>query len=515
MTEKSKRILILLTGSVILVFLLAFAAIGGYLLGQESSTIDERKVDVIVEEIQNDIQAERPPAAAVESSDDQANISSNNTTGDNSAPSDSSSTGDNSSTGDSSSPVDSSPTDDSSPVDDSKADENGSAESNGQSNLDTGSASNEQSLDQNESQERIPIDPEDIDEDLLIEVWEIINREFDGALPTSEEITYESIRGSMDLLDDQYSRFLSPEAAERSRIQIQGGYEGIGAYVDLTDNGDMLIVRPIDGQPADEAGILAGDIVTEVDGETIKGMALAEIVSLVTGPQGTDVTLTVYRPDTDEVLVFTITRQRIEFPLVTSRMLDENIGYVRLTSFSSGADEQLIPVMEELLENEPIGLIFDLRDNPGGLLVESLEVSDLFLADGVVAYQRDSQGNEKVFESNDGDLAEEIPLVVLVNAGSASGSEIVAGAIQDLGRGVLIGENTLGKGSVQQSYTLSDGSELRVTVARWYTPNDITIGADGIAPDIEVETPEDLGDEDDTQLNKAIEYLLELASERS
>ncbi len=473
MTDKSKKILIILIGSVALVFLLAFIAIGAFILGRNSANADEQNRTIIVDEAVRAIEKELSDSAPT-SSPDGAPTTAQDSEGDQSSASQL--------------PAQSS---------DSDAEVDSSRQT---SDVTT----------QEEKKERVPVDIDSIDGELLLEVWEIINREFDGFLPSSSEITYQSIKGSMELLEDQYSRFLPPEIAERSRIQIQGGYEGIGAYVDLTEDGNLLIVRPIDGQPADEAGLLGGDIVIEVDGSSITGMPLAEIVAMVTGPKGTEVTLTVFREETGETIEFTITRQRIDFPLVTSEMLEENIGYVRLTSFSSGADEQLIIAIEELLEDEPVGLIFDLRDNPGGLLVESIEVSDLFLPQGIVAYQRDSQGNERVFESDDGDLAETIPLVVLVNEGSASGSEIVAGAINDLDRGVLIGARTLGKGSVQQSYTLSDGSELRVTIARWYTPNNITIGMEGIAPDIEVETPLDLGGEDDGQLERAIDYLLDL-----
>ncbi|MGD2049268.1 MAG: S41 family peptidase, partial [Chloroflexota bacterium] len=186
------------------------------------------------------------------------------------------------------------------------------------------------------------------------------------------------------------------------------------------------------------------------------------------------------------------------------------IAYIRLTSFSGNASEQLSDALTSLLEDEPRALILDLRDNPGGFLSQSVEVADLFLSEGVVLYQRDSDGDEEVFESDDGDIAENIPLVVLINAGSASASEIVAGAVKDRERGTLIGENTFGKGSVQQTHTLSDGSELRVTIARWYTPGDNTIDDQGITPDIIVLTPDEFGGENDTQLQRAIEYILSL-----
>ena len=190
-------------------------------------------------------------------------------------------------------------------------------------------------------------------------------------------------------------------------------------------------------------------------------------------------------------------------------MLEDNIAYVRLTGFSGNASQQLESELEELLDQEPQALIFDLRDNPGGFLSQSVQVADLFLGEGVVLYERDGRELEEVFESEDGDLAEEIELIVLVNAGSASASEIVAGAVKDRGRGTLVGETTFGKGSVQKTHTLSDGSELRVTIARWYTPNDRSIDVEGVAPDIQVDTPEEFGGDADTQLQRAIRLILE------
>lgn len=351
---------------------------------------------------------------------------------------------------------------------------------------------------------------EEADFQLIEDVWEIINREFDGTLPDSTDVTYGAIMGSMELLDDRFTRFIPADVAERARIQIQGGYEGIGAYVDLDDDGNLLIIRPIDGQPADRAGLLSEDVVTQVDGKSITGLPVDEIVAMITGPEGTVVTLTVRRDSTGETFDLDIVRERIEIAVVSSEMLDEDIGYVRLSTFSNGADQQLSAVIQDLLDQNAIGLILDLRDNPGGLLSQAISVGDLFLTEGIVAYQRNNKGEETVFESDDGDLAEQIPLVVLVNRGSASASEIVSGAIQDLGRGLVIGEPTLGKGSVQGSYTLEDGSELRVTIARWYTPDNESITDQGIIPDIEIETPENLGGENDPQLQRAIDAILEL-----
>jgi carboxyl-terminal processing protease len=195
-------------------------------------------------------------------------------------------------------------------------------------------------------------------------------------------------------------------------------------------------------------------------------------------------------------------------PIVESEILEESVAYVRLTSFNGIAEEQLRAATEELLEANPVGLIFDLRDNPGGFLNQAVSVADLFLADGIILYERNNMGEEEIFRADDGELGESIPLVVLVNAGSASAAEIVAGAIQDNERAILIGDQTFGKGSVQQSHVLSDGSELRVTIARSYTPDNISIDKGGITPDIFVETPDEFNTENDTQLQRAIDYLL-------
>lgn len=359
-----------------------------------------------------------------------------------------------------------------------------------------------------ETAAREPVQLEDGDLGLITEVWDVIDSEFDGLLPDEEEVIYGAIRGSLDLLEDEFTRFLPPDLAERNREQLNGGFEGIGAYAELSPEGYLVIVRPIVGQPAANAGVLSGDVVTHVDGRSVLGKLLEEMIAEIRGPRGTEVTLTIVRDSAPDPFNITIVRDLIEFPIVEAEMLGQNIAYVRLTNFSSIATDRLQEALESLLEQEPRGLILDLRDNPGGFLSQSVSVADLFLTDGVVLYQRDRSGREEIFESDNGDLAEEIPLVVLVGPGSASASEIVAGAVQDRGRGAVIGENTLGKGSVQATRMLSDGSELRVTIARWYTPNNITIDGQGITPDIFVESPTEFGGSEDGQLNRAVTYIL-------
>lgn len=350
------------------------------------------------------------------------------------------------------------------------------------------------------------------EEDLAIlwEVWQLVQAEFDGDIPDDEVLRQAAIAGVLGALGDQFTRYTPPEIAERSREDLSGTFEGIGAFVRENDEGMTEIVRPIDGQPADEAGLQAGDVVVAVDGESMIGRSLEEVISLIRGPRGTDVTIAFEREGLDEPFTVTITRARVEIPIVESEMLEGDIAYIRLTSFSRNAEMQMQEHLDVLLAENPAGLILDLRDNPGGFLDQAINISDLFLESGVVLYERSTTYdiNETFSANDDGVTTETIPMVVLINAGSASASEIVAGAIRDNGRAILLGETTFGKGSVQQSHTLSDGSELRVTIARWYIPSDTSIDDVGIEPDIFVETPEDLGGEDDTQLQRAIEYLL-------
>ncbi|MEZ4519027.1 MAG: S41 family peptidase [Chloroflexota bacterium] len=348
----------------------------------------------------------------------------------------------------------------------------------------------------------------------LYTVWELLAAQYDGEVPPVEDILDAAIAGSVETLDDNYTRYVPADLAERIREDMTGAVEGIGAFVRENEEGLFEIVRPIEGQPADLAGIEAGDVVVEVDGKSMIGVNFDEVILLVRGPEGTTVNLKVAREGEDEPLEFDIVRTRFEVPVVESEMLPDEmtggvpIGYVRLTEFTANADERLREALQEILAQNPQGLVFDLRDNPGGYLDQSVAVADAFLPDGVALFERNIRGLDETFATDDGDLAESIPMVVLVNAASASASEIVAGALQDRDRAEVVGETSFGKGSVQQIYTLSDGSDLRVTIARWYTPDNHSIDKEGITPDIEVESPEAFGGMEDGQLLRAVEFLL-------
>lgn len=352
-----------------------------------------------------------------------------------------------------------------------------------------------------------PIASETLDFSVFDEVWDRVERDFDGPVPAEDDLLYGAIEGSLDQLDDRFTSFIRPDVAARLREDMEGAVSGIGAFVNENDDGLFEIVAPIEGQPAMAAGLLPGDIIIAVDGESVLDLSFDEIILLVRGPSGSEVNLLVRREGEPEPLEFTIVRATYEVPVVESEMLADDIAYVRLVDFSRNADMKLLDALEELLAQNPQGLILDLRSNPGGFLDQSISIGDIFLPQGVVAYERNRSGLDQTFTSDDGDIAETIPLVVLVNEASASAAEIVAGAIQDNGRGTIIGAQTFGKGSVQTVHTLSDGSELRVTIARWYTPGNYSIDKEGITPDIEVESPLLIGEEDDPQIQRAVEFL--------
>lgn len=339
-------------------------------------------------------------------------------------------------------------------------------------------------------------------------VWATLETEHTGDLPTQQQLREATIGCSLEAaLNDQFTSYTPPAAAARMREDMSGTFEGIGAFVEMDDEGYFVIVRPMDGQPADLVGLKAGDKIIAVNGENVVGQAMDEVISKVRGPRGTEVTLTVLR-EGQEPFDVTITRARIEIPIVESELLEEGIAYIHLTQFSRNAEEQVVEALNTLLTQNPQGLIFDLRDNPGGYLDQAIAIGDLFLSEGIIVQERNRTGLNESASADGGDTGEKIPMVVLVNVGSASASEIVAGALKENSRAILIGEITFGKGSVQYPHELSDGGEVRVTIARWYTPDNNTIDGQGITPDIEVPTPEDLMGEDDGQLQRAIEYIL-------
>lgn len=326
------------------------------------------------------------------------------------------------------------------------------------------------------------------------EAWsEIVGRAYEGA-PDDASATYESIRGSLRVLDDPYTLFTDPVINEVQSVELEGEFEGIGAFVQTDEEGRLVIQTPMRGQPAEKAGILAGDIVLEVDGQDISGMDINESVLLIRGPKGTEVLLLVQREGVDEPFEVTVTRDRIDIPSVNDvRLLEEEgapeVGYLQLTVFAAETRDELVEAIAELREQGARALVLDLRNNPGGYLNAAVGVSSEFLDEGVVTIREDSQGNRREEAVLEGGSALDIPLVVLINQGSASASEIVAGALRDYERAEIVGQTSFGKGSVQNVHELEDGSQLRVTVEIWRTPGGSLIHKRGITPDHIVEPP--------------------------
>jgi len=343
------------------------------------------------------------------------------------------------------------------------------------------------------------------------EAWSFLNEQYYGELPADNERVYGAIRGMVASLNDQHTSFIDPVRAAVVSENMKGSFEGIGVTIRLDEAGRLVVADLMLEQPAFKAGLRPEDIILEVDGQSVEGLSLYEAVLLIRGPANSTVVLTVRRADEPEPFQIPITRSKIELEVVEAKMLEEGkIGYVRLTQFSGGAADKLATAIEDLFEQGAEGLIFDLRSNPGGLLSEAVDVSSLFVPkDETIVIEKLKGGEQKTFTAKRGQkIPAETPLVLLVNEGSASASEIVAGALQDLERAVVIGEQTFGKGSVQLPHSLSDGSELRVTIAEWLTPAGRQIHGQGITPDIVVEMSfEDLENDSDPQLEEAVQFL--------
>lgn len=338
--------------------------------------------------------------------------------------------------------------------------------------------------------------------------WDILEREHYYDLPDDTTLIHAALRGLFAQVDDPHTFFAPPAAAELNRQRTAGEFGGIGAYVSQNESGQIVIVRPFGGLPAEQAGLRANDIILAVNGTSIEGMPLDNALELLRGEIGTDVTLTIYRLATDTRFEVEIRRARVEVP-VTDTALYGSVGYITLASFNQKASETLRQDIEDLQKQGAQALILDLRGNPGGLLDQAVEVSDLFLGENVIVTQQDREGHQITYRADDGDSAEEIPLVVLMDGGSASASEVVAGALRDHGRAILIGQKSYGKGSVQHVYDMRDGSQVHVTTAVWLTPAGILIDGEGLTPDITVTIPENLDSGQDPFIEAALAYFEE------
>ncbi len=337
--------------------------------------------------------------------------------------------------------------------------------------------------------------------------WDLVHQKFVDQPVDDELLMQGAIRGMLESLGDQHTSYLDPTQFETSNAHLQGEeYEGIGAWVDIS--GDYLtIISPMPGSPAEEAGLKPNDQVIAIDGEDMTGIDGELVRQKVIGPRGSTVTLTISRSG-EEPFDVNVKRASITVPTLESKILDQNIAYVQLFTFGDTTSTDLRNALKDLMAQKPDGLILDLRNNGGGYLDTAIDVVSQFIGDGVVMYEQYGDGSRVTFSARKGGLATDIPMVVLINGGSASASEIVAGAIQDRGRGLLVGVTSYGKGSVQE-YTplLNDEGAIRVTIARWLTPNERQIHEIGLDPDVKVEIPEDNPSGTDIQLEKAIELL--------
>lgn len=346
--------------------------------------------------------------------------------------------------------------------------------------------------------------------DLLWEIWDTLNKYYIHPEEIEpQKLIYGAASGMVATLGDRHTTFVEPIPASILDEDMQGSFEGIGATVELVE-GKVTIVRPLPDSPALQAGLLPGDVILAVNDISLEGKSLLESIRIIRGPRGTVARLLVQRQGVDEPFIVAVKRAKVELPNLEAKILDGNVAYLRIAEFNALSANQVRSALRELLTSKPVGIIFDLRDNPGGYLQMAIEVASEFLPRGAVIVQeqeRDKPIRERTVQRNG--LATDLPLVVLVNEGSASASEIVAGAIQEHGRGILIGMPTYGKGSVQLTQTLQDGSSLRVTIAKWLLPSGRNLDGDGIVPDIEVPlTPEDIVAGRDPQLQRAVERLL-------
>jgi carboxyl-terminal processing protease len=364
-----------------------------------------------------------------------------------------------------------------------------------------------------------------LDYSLIKEAWNTVNRVYvDRSALNQQTLTYGAISGMVTALGDTgHSTFLTPDMVKSEHNFTQGEFEGIGALLEMKD-GRPTIVAPFDGSPAQKAGVKPGDVILKVNGNDVSGQSLTQIVSQVSGPAGTQVTLTLQDPNTGTTRDLTITRAKIQIHNVTWHMLPgTTLAHIRVAAFSSGATDDLKKALQEAKTQGATGIVLDLRNDPGGLLSEAVSVASQFLSSGNVMLEKDAQGNTKPLPVEKGGIATDIPMVVLINNGTASAAEIVSGALKDAKRATLIGETTFGTGTVLNEFPLSDGSALLLATEEWLTPNGTSFWHKGIQPDVQVTLPanvspvipdqeqgmttQQLQDSQDTQLLKGMQLL--------
>jgi len=345
--------------------------------------------------------------------------------------------------------------------------------------------------------------------DLFGEILEKINKEYVEEIDQSKGMDA-AINGLLQSLDP-YSAYMTPESFEVMQTETSGKFGGLGIEVGM-EAGVVKVISPIDNTPASKAGLKAGDYIVKINGLQVQGKSLMEAVDLMRGPVGSNIVITVRRRGVKKALIFDITREIIQVQSVKSELIDNNIGYIRLTSFNENSSEQIKKKINTLSKNKDLkGYILDLRNNPGGLLSQAIKISDFFLENGEIVSTKSRQVSEnRKWFAKKGDIIKGKTLIVLINYGSASASEIVAGALKDHKRAIILGENSYGKGSVQSVIPLKNKGAIRLTIAKYYLPSGKSISEVGVTPDIEIKEQSDdfkFNSETDNQLNFALKLL--------
>lgn len=352
--------------------------------------------------------------------------------------------------------------------------------------------------------------PDAVDFSPLYQTWDRIHEDYVGENVSDQDLLYGAIQGLVGSLDDPYSAFMTPQEAQDFQESITGTFEGIGAEIGFNDSQQLTVIAPLSDSPAFSAGLLSGDVILTIDGITTEGLTLDEAVAKIRGQKGTTVVLKIAR-ENSEPQDITITRDTIKISSVTSEVRtvgNKNIAYMAVAQFNDDTAVAVSEGIADLLLKKPDGFVLDLRNNPGGLLTSAVEISGHFIGEKTVLIEEFSDGTQTPHASQTPGSITEIPVVVLVNEGSASASEIVAGALQDHKAATIVGAQTFGKGSVQDVMEFGDNSLLKLTIARWLTPNGTSITHNGITPDAVVEiTDDDRANKRDPQLEKAYSLL--------
>jgi len=338
------------------------------------------------------------------------------------------------------------------------------------------------------------------------DAWKIVHNQYLNQPVKDDHLMQGAIRGMIDSLEDPFSSYMNPDEYKTQSNLLEGEYTGIGAWVDTS--GDFLvIISPMPGSPAEAAGIMPGDVVIGIDGQDVTGLDPSLVLNKILGPAGTTIDIKIRRDN--QTLEFTLKRAVITVPSVETRLLNEEIGYIRLYTFGANSAEEVRTGYEKIKAEGASKLIFDLRNNSGGFLDAAVEITSLFLEDGVILIEEWGDGSRKLYNHTGKTLDADSPMVILINEGTASASEIMAGALQDYNRATLIGAPSFGKGYIQNWMPLqNDFGAIRITVARWLTPKGRQIQGEGLTPDIFViHTDEDFKTQNDRQIQRAVEYL--------